>query len=203
MGLAGLTMECSSGALSNRLVERRMETSGKRDALEVAVSVTRWDWARWYWWVMYRSRGAKVALAISAVIALLLGLAATGAPTADQRADYLWLPITIAGWWIVGVPILGVITAARGYATHASLREPLRFSFSAEGVAVESASVSAQQRWPVYWKAVETGGAFHLYVASAMAQTLPKRCFTSAEQMQRFREIVRAGMGERAKGIRG
>jgi hypothetical protein len=202
MGLAGLTMECRGGALSNRLVERGMEANKESEGVEIQLNLREEDYTRFYWWHVSHRTGMWVALIVSVVVAacfLFAGLRESGA---ERIGEFVVVGV-IVSYWLIILPSSIATSAKQTFATHQAARESHQVVVAAGGVASAAPSSSGQQSWGMFWKAVEAADAFYLHLSSAMAVVLPKRCFTSPEQMQRFREIVRAALGDKARGIKG
>ncbi len=145
----------------------------------------------------------KVLLVASffAIAACVLAALQAGEPRA--RTPSIVAAAVLFGYWLVIAPAALYFDAARAYGGNEALHQPLRFNFSADGVSVSGSAANAHQSWSVYWRVRETRRAFHLYTAGSVTQLVPKRCFASAEDVQRFREVVRTALGDKARGLRG
>jgi hypothetical protein len=142
----------------------------------------------------------RIFLAVSVILVVCFTVLAGDSGRPDRA---LIVVASIISYWLIVLPSSVATAAKQTFATHQAAQESHQVTIAASGIAAASASTSGQQNWGVFWKAVEVADAFYLHLSSAMAIVLPKRCFTSEEQMQRFREIVRVGMGEKAKAVRG
>ncbi len=179
-----------------------MEASSAGDSVEIQLDLTAQDYTRFYRWHVSHRAGMRIALAVSVVIVVCLTILGLRESGRQRIGDFIVVATAIA-YWLIVLPSSIARAGKRSFATHQAAQESHRVVIAAGGIASASSSTSGQQSWGVFWKAVEVVDAFYLHLSNALAVVLPKRCFTSEEQMQRFRGIVRAGMGERAKGIRG
>jgi hypothetical protein len=177
-----------------------METSETRDGVELHGDVTVQDYARFIWWHQTHTVAAKVALVVWAAVIPALVIGAIVAERA--RAAFLVLALFAALYWLL-VWALRRQVVHKAYASNKLLQGRHHHVFAAEGVKSKVPSASSENSWDIYWRAVEAKSAFYLYAATNLAVILPKRCFTSEEQMQRFREIARAALGDKARGIKG
>jgi hypothetical protein len=145
----------------------------------------------------------RLLLAVSLLAVLGCALAALQADEPRTRVALIGAAALLLGYWLVITPVALYFAATGAYGANRALRQSLRFGFSTEGVSVSGPLASAHQSWSVYRGVQETRRAFHLYAAGNVTQLVPKRCFASAEDVQHFREVVRAALGERARGLRG
>lgn len=173
--------------------------SGEGHAVEIDVDVTRQEHARFQWWHSFRTIAARVALGFWVALLLILGLLALFEPSSRP----VWVVSELIGLlYSLAVWAYRTWAAKRAYASNLVLQAPHHYFVSSDRVKVDAPLGSGEYKWAMYWRAYETPSAFYLYVANALAQIIPKRCFTSEAQMQRFREIVRTALGDKAKGIR-
>jgi len=67
-----------------------------------------------------------------------------------------------------------------------------RIEITPEGVRMESENARGEYRWPLFFEIEETPRAFLLKQTPGAAVYLPKRCFTSTDEIARFRALLRA-----------
>jgi hypothetical protein len=73
-----------------------------------------------------------------------------------------------------------------------ALRELRRYTLSTNGVSYESQLIHCDMQWPTLSAIREGRGAFVLYFSAYVAGlVLPKRSFSSSEQVQEFKQLVR------------
>ncbi len=170
------------------------------EAVQVEVRLEPRDYVRFNYWHVLHSTRNRVRLARAVLLAVALGFASYmlkgDARLMAEFVLFIFVPIVILAW--VGLLLLLPYRARRSYATNKLLGEPQRYTFSREGVILESASGSSRHNWNVYWKACETRNAFYLYLADNLAHLIPKRSFGSDAELQRFREIARASLDPKA-----
>ncbi len=95
----------------------------------------------------------------------------------------LWtLMMNALPWW----------TGARQYKTQAYLREPVRYTFSGDGVSAAGESSSWTMAWENLKRVRETKTLFVLYHGANVGVLVPKHFFESAEQMAQWRALVDA-----------
>jgi hypothetical protein len=161
--------------------------------VEIEVEVTLHDYLEFNWWHSFRSRSGRAQTAAFACVAIVSAALAVHAPDLPRKVALGAIAALMVVSWVV-FRVIGRAMAARAYQSNMLLRKTHRLTISPGGVTTESSAGSAHVDWSHFWRAYERPGAFYLYTATNMALTLPKRCFESEEQMERFREIVRAGV---------
>jgi hypothetical protein len=180
-----------------------METDANHGIVELQVTYDRNDFAR-FLISHYCGRPVyRVMRATTVLCAILLALVGLVVTEDAGRVVCFALAAFFASYLTVLLPWSLRRAAYASYATDLAMQQPTNFRFSSDGVGVANALVSGSFLWQAYWKAAETRHGFLVFLANNRAHILPKRCFASSEDMERFREIVRAALGEKAKGIRG
>ena len=160
--------------------------------VQVHVQLSWQDYARFTCWHLFHTVSAKVLL----VLALLLILRITTAGgAAHSHSALLPFALLVVGVAVVLTPLACCRAAATSYASHRSLREPLRFTFSADGISARSTLSFGRCSWSAYWRAFETRDAFYLYLSRNLAQIIPKRCFDGEDEVDIFRSMARDAMG--------
>ena len=100
--------------------------------------------------------------------------------------------------WVFGLPILLVfvlpLLSARKAIADERLKRGIQYQFSDAGIHVESCVAKADLQWAAMRHAIETRSTFLLLPTANVAHTLPKRCFTNAEDVAATRELLRANV---------
>jgi hypothetical protein len=100
------------------------------------------------------------------------------------------------------IPILAVVAILTGiflpylrilwiFKKSPALRRPRRMTFASEGMRMEAEDASGEYKWTLFWQIRETYKCFLLLQTTHSATYIPKRCFSSPEEISRFREILR------------
>jgi len=69
-----------------------------------------------------------------------------------------------------------------------------RYTFSSEGVKIESRLATADVKWLAFRQIRESRNYFLLYSAPGFANVLPKRCFSDKASLEELRSLVRANV---------
>ena len=69
---------------------------------------------------------------------------------------------------------------------------PTRHSIGHEGTSNEGLHGAGETKWSAFQRIRETKDLFLLYPQSNFAQIVPKRCFESLDEIQRYRQILRS-----------
>ncbi len=93
---------------------------------------------------------------------------------------------TVAGIYL---PYLQKIEMFKKFPT---LGRSRRIEITPRGLQVESEDAKGEYKWPLFCEIEESDKNFLLKQTSAAAIYLPKRCFQSAEEIARFRSLLRA-----------
>ena len=72
-----------------------------------------------------------------------------------------------------------------------SAQGPMHWLFSDGAIRLDSPTGSSHLEWAAYIRVRETTVQFLLYPQTQIAYVIPKRCFSSNEQVGRFREMIR------------
>jgi hypothetical protein len=72
-----------------------------------------------------------------------------------------------------------------------SLKGPTHWLFSDSGIRVDSPTTNAHIEWKTYVRVRETPMQFLFYPQSQIAYVVPKRCFSSNDQITKLREMIR------------
>jgi hypothetical protein len=94
---------------------------------------------------------------------------------------FLYFPI----WW------LRRFVARRFIDKNPHLLGPTRHTIGPTGIEISSANGASTLNWSAIIKATESPEIFLLFPQSNYAMIVPKRCFSSADEVQAYREILR------------
>lgn len=139
---------------------------------------------KWPFWLLSLIYLIPVAGAVFALVAKVMGLS---------------IPVSFAGLWgALFLPVFLLylrfgapyIAARVLFKNNANLKAPIHYSISDDLVTQEMATGRAELRWSTFVRVRETSDLFLMYVQKQLAHPIPKRAFTSAEEVSRFREIV-------------
>ena len=72
-----------------------------------------------------------------------------------------------------------------------SAQGPMHWLFSDDAIRLDSPTGSSHLEWATYIRVRETTAQFLLYPQTQVAYVIPKRCFSSTEQVNKFREMIR------------
>lgn len=75
-----------------------------------------------------------------------------------------------------------------------ALAKTRRYTFSADGIAVQSDDANTECKWSFFQRAVETRTTFSFSTTSLSGTYVPKRCFASHEDIQRVRSLIHENM---------
>ncbi len=110
------------------------------------------------------------------------------------------VPLTTAGLWsVLFLPALLLwvcyatpyFAAKSLYKSSVNLHNPIHYSFSDDLVTQEMASGRAELLWSTFVRVRETPDLFLFYVQKHLAHPVPKRAFTSDQEIVGFRELIR------------
>lgn len=80
---------------------------------------------------------------------------------------------------------------ARTWKNFPNGHQPMSVEVNEEVIKIKSINFDTIMQWQLYIKAVETKNLFMLYQAKALFNMIPKRAFSSDEQVEEFRELLR------------
>lgn len=148
----------------------------------------------------YSLHKLRFMLLIALLIFILSGLALIHASSFDPPDDR-WTnlalnvkPLFTLSWvFLLIVPVTSLINAAKTF------RDPRRSSgfkylVTDSGMHIDGSTGSSDLNWTAFLEVREVSGAFFMFVTGALFHIVPKRCFSSTEDMIRFREIIRANI---------
>jgi hypothetical protein len=86
----------------------------------------------------------------------------------------------------------------QGYANLRDYQTKVRYEFSANGYKVSDAKCSGEIDWDAILRAGESKYSFHIFLNKTSFHTIPKRCFKRAEDIVRFKTLLRQSLGSEA-----
>ncbi|HXN54012.1 MAG TPA: YcxB family protein [Candidatus Acidoferrum sp.] len=140
---------------------------------------------RWFFWPLSLICLIPIAGIAFALVAKTMGLS---------------VPIGFAGLWgslflptfllylRFGAPYFAARTL---FKNNANLKAAIHYSISEDLVIQEMATGRAELRWSTFVRVREAPDLFLLYVQKQLAHPIPKRAYTSAQELSAFRDIVR------------
>lgn len=103
--------------------------------------------------------------------------------------------IVIALLFTVINPVYLLYKAAKQVKLTPMFTKPLSYTVNEAGVLVSQGEEELQTEWNEITKAVETSGAYYIYLSLTRSFLFPKEAI--GEQEQQFREILKAHMGSK------
>jgi YcxB-like protein len=80
-----------------------------------------------------------------------------------------------------------------------ALTKTRHYTFRANGITIHSDDANSDCKWTLFQRAVETPSVFAFFVTSHQATYIPKRCFTSTDDVARMRELIRENMAGKSQ----
>lgn len=91
------------------------------------------------------------------------------------------------------IPLVNLIqrySLTRIWKTQPSIREPMTLEVTEEGFKLKSASFESNVKWQIYTHFFEATNFFMLYQSKQAFYLVPKRAFSSTDQVADFRELL-------------
>ena len=92
--------------------------------------------------------------------------------------------------WLGIITVLPYTAARKQLKTGVSLREPIIYPFSPQGIHYKSAFSSGETSWKAFWRICETKSLFCLYSSASSALVLLKRFFKDEAEQSDWRRLV-------------
>jgi hypothetical protein len=159
--------------------------------VDIHVQLTFQDCCRAFYWSYWWK--SKLPLAFVAVL-LPLGIVVW----ASRAPQGLALLVGILAY-ILCLAVTPYWRARRFVASHKTFLDRRRLGFSDEGLTTSGPSDSGSIRWDAFYRSYETRHNFLLYISRVTFITVPKRCFTNAEEIRTFRSILQTSLPNGAK----
>jgi len=125
------------------------------------------------------------------------GLVGFGPALAAQAPFLLFAVLPLVTWFSLRQQ------GRRLIANQRATGERIHYSFSDAGFVQRATSSQGEEErsggWETFARVIETSADFLLLLPRRGGVFLPKTCFASQDDVVRFREIVRSGVGKRAK----
>jgi hypothetical protein len=140
----------------------------------------------------------RLALAASLLFCLFFLAVHFGAPQ-ERRWELYSFDVAIVPPIVIFLfPYMVIGAAARAtFRANPRASQTTRLVFSSEGILSESSFGRSETKWGMYARVRETKEYFLLYPSLKVAHGLPKRCFTSADALATFRDILRTSIAGR------
>jgi hypothetical protein len=143
-------------------------------------------------WLHLRPRRALAVFGIFIVIPFLLSL--WYAFFGGWSDEVWWVRWAMLGALAYLVALFGIVVPlriGRTYRQRKDLQRPCTFVPSEAGLRVETEGSGGVKPWSDYLKWKEGKSTFLLYMSDNMYQAIPKRFFSSTEEIDRFRDLVK------------
>jgi hypothetical protein len=75
-----------------------------------------------------------------------------------------------------------------------ALTKTRRYTFGTTGITIKSDDATSDCKWSLYQRAVETPNVFVFSLTTHHGTFVPKRCFTSPDDVARVRDLIRENM---------
>jgi hypothetical protein len=134
-------------------------------------------------------------LIVSAGLYLALFLYLNFTRTYNGQTYPLLIPLAALGF----VYALLYLNTKMLFAGKKFLQHPVRYVFSSEGINAIAAGSPGETSWNAIPKAFELKDDFLIFYTAERMYTIPKRCFAAVEELQRFRAMLAAHLGSKAK----
>lgn len=102
-----------------------------------------------------------------------------------------WLMLAIAAYFVVLFAIWIPYKVRRTYRQRKDLQRPCTYLPSDSGLGAETEGAQGVKPWADYLKWKEGRSSFLLYMSDHMFQIVPKHFFSSAEELDAFRNLVK------------
>jgi hypothetical protein len=181
------------------ILHANMNSSSTEPIIEVSVQLSRRELLKASK-VVTRIASARFLIFLSVISAfsiafgVFLGEISTGhrpLPPSLYRLPLFWMvffpPLLLLALFY-GTPYL---SARNAWKNSPNVRVVSHYSFSEREVTIQLPTARAQLQWSSFLRARETSDFFLLYVRESMLHMLPKRAFTSDNEVAAFRTLLR------------
>ena len=148
-------------------------------------------------WLHLKPRPAILALGVVLVILTLamLWLSFYGSYS-HQAQTARWAIVAFLGYLLFHWTIVLPMKWRRIYRQQKSLQKPYRLEISEAGISGKTEGMQGTNPWSDYVRWKEGNGVFLLYWSSALFQVIPIRFFSTDEQVDEFRTLLREKIGK-------
>jgi hypothetical protein len=154
-------------------------------------------WANyWYWW--NRRKVLRIILITIAVIAIamfIFELIIIPREATRSGLGLLILPVL----FILFQPACVYLGSKRHFVSNRPLQALNRYSFSEDGIKFKGAEQSGETTWGNVRQVYETEQSLLFFLSDRTYYLVPKRCFRSADDVHRLKELVRLQLTSHAK----
>jgi len=161
-------------------------------SIEVRFTPTREEVTSTIRWLTFRRQRASLAILGIIVLLLTVGSAVSSARS-GRWTDLLWV-LALPAVMTLTVLYMAFVTPARSYR-----RLPVTFRegeqhwrFSEQGCELRAPTLEAKFLWSSWIAFAETSTCFLLLPQNQLAHAIPKRVFSSPDEINRFRDIAQA-----------
>jgi hypothetical protein len=88
---------------------------------------------------------------------------------------------------------------SRQFKSSPALQQTQHICFDEDGIKGQSSLASGETKWEAVIEAVESKEDFFFYTSKKIAMFIPKRCFSSEEQQNQLRDLIKRKLGDKAK----
>jgi uncharacterized integral membrane protein len=146
--------------------------------------------------------GARTPYLIAAVI---FALTVTFAPTVLYNQFEVPFGVASIGASFAGLLFFLIVLrfvrsapAKQSHPARTTILQDFELTAAPDALLLETKTLSARFAWPGILQLSDDDNNLYLYTDGVLVITVPKRCFSSREEMSRFSIIVRSRIGDRA-----
>ena len=166
------------------------------EPLIVDVDLKESDLQRANFWFGLRGWSNRLMLIVLPIAGLLL------LPRVDL-STFFQRPLVATGVIILlGFPLFYLATiwfrTKQGFGNLKPFQTKIKYAFSPNGYQVSDAKSSGNIDWDAIPRAAESKHSFHIFLNKMSFHTIPKRCFKQAEDIVRFRGLLKQSLGAKA-----
>jgi hypothetical protein len=105
----------------------------------------------------------------------------------------IWFPLAVAEWfnWLS----LNRWRIRIEFRRNLKFREEYHLTFSRENIHFQTASIDSTLQWTHYDRVIESPDLFLLMYSKGLYTLIPKRCFSSTEEINAFRDLINGAIG--------
>jgi hypothetical protein len=117
----------------------------------------------------------------------------------DEPGHPLTFPLFLGAFMLIFMPYSMIVLPRTAFKKQPTLSAPQTFAVGPEGITVDSPLFRGSDAWAMYANFSESKHLFMLYLSTRMFRVIPKRAFTSTEQMEEFRRLIAQHIPPRQK----
>jgi hypothetical protein len=142
-----------------------------------------------------------IIIAVSLLYTFITGGGATNLSAAEQPAEKfsVW-PVIILFLLVlyrISSPFITKTIAKRQFEKNELLQKETEYTFSPEGIKVQSEVTSVDRRWENVYKVIETKKYIAILESNESASVIPKHCFSSDEELQAVTKLMKDKLPEK------